>query len=120
MMKRSDLAQALILGLSLVPTAIFAQAAQSTPVTLTDKPTTVTLSNGIVSVTFWKKGAQFAPGTAPQPMMPPPAAVAAPAPIAPMAGPGGNAPGGPPRARPMGPTGPRNGEGASILYSVNG
>ena len=55
--KRSS--QALILGFSLVPPAIFAQTSQSVPVTLTDKPTTVTLSNGIVSVAFWKKGAQF-------------------------------------------------------------
>jgi len=120
MMKRNVLAQALVLGLSLFPTAIFAQAVAPAPVTLTDQPTTVTLANGIVSVTFWKKGAQFAPGTAPQPMLPPPAPVVAPAPVAPMAGPGGNAPGGPPRARPMGPSGPRNGEGASILYTVNG
>ncbi len=121
MMKRSVITQALVLGLCCVPMAMPAQTAQNEPVTLTDKPTMVTLSNGIVSVTFWKKGAQFAPGTAPQPMPPPAVApVAAPAPIAPMAGPGGNAPGGPPRARPMGPTGPRNGEGASILYTVNG
>ena len=122
MMKRSVLAQSIVLGLSVVPTAIFAQAVANAPVTLTDMPTTVTLSNGMVSVTFWKKGAQYAPGTAPQPMPPPSVApVAAPAPIAPMAGPGGNAPGSnAPRVRPAGPTGPRNGEGASILYTVNG
>lgn len=122
MMKRIVIAQALAIGLCGTPMAILAQGAPSEPVTLTDKPTTVTLSNGIVSVTFWKKGAQYAPGTAPQPMPPPSVApVAAPAPIAPMAGPGGNAPGSnAPRVRPMGPTGPRNGEGASILYTVNG
>jgi rhamnogalacturonan endolyase len=113
-----------------LPANTFAQAANSAPVTLTDQPTTVTLANGIVSVTFWKKGAQFPPGT--QPMMGPPPIPPAQAPAAPprsasttgsvatMLPDPTNLTGRPPMARPRGPSGPRNGEGASILYTVNG
>ena len=112
-----------------VATAPFAHAQSAAPVTITDNPTTVTLSNGIVSVTFWKKGAKFPAGTVA--MMPPPmppdatAQTNYPDPTAPNGRPPaggrpGAAQGGPPARPPMGPSGPRNGEGASILYTVNG
>ncbi len=117
----------IVLGALLLcaPASLLAQAAA--PVVLTDNPTTVTLSNGIVSVTFWKKGAQFPAGS--QPMMPPPPApptapalsTPSPAPATSAIGPDPTNPTGrAPVARPRGPMGPRNGEGASILYTVNG
>jgi len=108
-----------------VSSASIARAQSSAPVTITDAPTTVTLSNGIVAVTFWKKGAQFPPGTTAQ-MPPPPSPPAAtpstnyPDPTAPNGRPPNGRPGGAPGRAPRGPSGPRNGEGASILYTVNG
>jgi rhamnogalacturonan endolyase len=129
-MRRINLATISAIWLCCVSSAAFAQAHASAPVTITDNPTTVTLSNGIVSVTFWKKGAHFPPSTSaqlPPPPMPPDATQPTnyPDPTAPNGRPPsgrpGGAQGGPPPPGPMrGPSGPRNGEGASILYTVNG
>jgi len=129
-MRRINLATISAIWLCCVSSAAFAQAHASAPVTITDNPTTVTLSNDIVSVTFWKKGAHFPPSTSaqlPPPPMPPDATQPTnyPDPTAPNGRPPsgrpGGAQGGPPPPGPMrGPSGPRNGEGASILYTVNG